>query len=81
MLLLVHAVPGLLEDLLAEVDLALIIDRETNKATIDITTVKNNCPLLLSTFKESLRYRGMGTAVRIVVLDTVSAAICSRRAP
>jgi len=70
MLLLVHTVPGLLKDLRAEVDAALIIDKETNKATIDITTVKNNCPLLLSTLKESLRYRAMGTAVRIVVQDT-----------
>lgn len=71
MLLLVHSVPGLLEDLRKEVDAALIIDEETNQATIDITTIKNNCPLLLSTLKESLRYRGMGTAVRMVVEDTV----------
>ncbi|EHK21869.1 uncharacterized protein TRIVIDRAFT_230790 [Trichoderma virens Gv29-8] len=70
MLLLVHAVPGLLEDIRKEVDAALVIDKENNKVTIDITTVKNNCPLLLSTFKESLRYRAMGTAVRVVVQDT-----------
>ncbi|KAL4928010.1 cytochrome P450 [Aspergillus undulatus] len=69
MLLLVHYVPGLLEDLRKEVDAALIIDEKTNKATIDITTVKNECPLLLSTLKESLRSRGMGTAVRVVVQD------------
>ncbi|KAL4965792.1 cytochrome P450 [Aspergillus stella-maris] len=69
MLLLVHFIPGLLQDLRKEVDAALIIDEKTKKATIDITIVKNECPLLLSTLKESLRSRGMGTAVRIVVQD------------
>ncbi|ELR04278.1 hypothetical protein VC83_08087 [Pseudogymnoascus destructans] len=70
MLLLVHTTPGLLEELRAEVDAALIIDKETNKAMIDITAIKNDCHLLSSTLKESLRFRGMGTAVRIVVQDT-----------
>lgn len=70
MLLLIHAVPGLLAEIRAEVDAALMINDKTNEVTIDITTVKNSCPLLLSTFKESLRYRAMGTAVRVVVQDT-----------
>jgi cytochrome P450 len=71
MLLLVHAMPGLLQDLREELDPALIIDKEKNEVTIDITTVKNECPLLLSTLKESLRCHGMGTAVRVVVQDTL----------
>ncbi|KAI1135159.1 putative cytochrome P450 [Hypoxylon sp. FL0543] len=70
-LLLIHYVPGLLEEIRKEVDAALIIDKEKNHVTIDITTIKNNCPLLLSTLKESLRYRGIGTALRIVTQDTV----------
>lgn len=70
MLLMVHVVPGLLEELRSEIDAALLIDEKTKKITIDITTVKNQCPLLLSTLKESLRFRGMGTAVRTVVQDT-----------
>ncbi|KAF4993392.1 hypothetical protein FGRMN_6521 [Fusarium graminum] len=69
MLLMAHAVPGLLKELRSEIDAALNIDKETNKVTIDITTVKNECPLLLSTLKESLRYRAIGTAVRVVVQD------------
>ncbi|KAI6369736.1 hypothetical protein MCOR25_004365 [Pyricularia grisea] len=69
MLLLVHLYPELLRELQKEVDAALLIDEERGQITIDITSVKNNCPLLLSTFKESLRYRGMGTALRIVTKD------------
>jgi hypothetical protein len=70
MLLMVHIVPGLLTDLRAEMDAALLVDSAEKKVTIDITAVKNQCPLLLSALKESLRFRGMGTAVREVVEDT-----------
>ncbi|EEP80138.1 conserved hypothetical protein [Uncinocarpus reesii 1704] len=69
-LLLVYVAPGLLADLRAEIDAALIIDPLKNNITIDITVMKSRCPLLLSTLKESLRYRGMGVAVREVVEDT-----------
>lgn len=70
MLLIVHTVPGLLADIRAEVDAASMIDRVAKTATLDITVVKNQCPLLLSTLKESLRTHGMGTAVRTVTMDT-----------
>jgi hypothetical protein len=70
MLLTVHTVPGLLAELRAEIDAAVVLDKKQNTATIDITVVKNECPLLLSTLKESLRVRGMGTAVRVVLEDT-----------
>ena len=67
---MVYITPSLLLDLRSEMDAALSVDLVTNKATIDITAVKNQCPLLLSTLKESLRFRGMGTAVRVVTKDT-----------
>jgi cytochrome P450 len=70
MLLIVHVVPGLLADLRREIHAALTLDSERKKATIDVTVVKNECPLLMSTLKESLRIRGMGTAVRMVLEDT-----------
>jgi len=37
--------------------------------TLDITQVKASCPLLLSILKETLRYHGIGTSVRIVRQD------------
>jgi hypothetical protein len=67
MLFLVHYIPGLLKDIRAEVDIALIIDEDKKEILIDITTIKNSCPLLLSIFKETLRYWGMGTAMRVMV--------------
>lgn len=39
--------------------------------SLDITNLKTNCPLLLSSYQESLRHRSMGTSVREVVKDTV----------
>lgn len=38
--------------------------------TIDITTLKEACPLLLSSYQEVLRYCSMGTSVREVMEDT-----------
>lgn len=70
MLLTVHMIPGLLADIRKEVDAAMVLDKEKKSGTIDITVVKNECPLLLSALKESLRVRGMGTAVRVVQEDT-----------
>ncbi|KAI0157816.1 putative cytochrome P450 [Xylariaceae sp. FL1272] len=37
---------------------------------LDITTLKERCPLLLSSCQEVLRYRSMGTSVRQVMEDT-----------
>ena len=37
--------------------------------TMDISKVKTSCPLLLSILKESLRFHGIGTSVRIVMQD------------
>lgn len=37
--------------------------------TLDITQVKSSCPILLSILKESLRFHGTGTSVRIVMQD------------
>jgi len=40
-----------------------------NTCTLDVTKVKSSCPLLLSILKESLRFHGIGTSVRIVTQD------------
>ncbi|GAB1316379.1 hypothetical protein MFIFM68171_06589 [Madurella fahalii] len=72
-LLLLHAHPGLLGDIRQEVDACIgtttLSDGSTVK-TIEITTLKENCPLLLSSYQEVLRHRSMGTSVREVTEDT-----------
>ena len=73
MLFLVYSHPGLLDELRNEVD-ALVTSNPSDKGlvrSLDITTLKQNCPLLTSTFQEVLRYRSMGTSVREVMEDTV----------
>ncbi|OKL60389.1 hypothetical protein UA08_04239 [Talaromyces atroroseus] len=68
-LLLLHSHPGLLDDIRAEID-AITKTTESSVKTLDITTLKANCPLLLSAYQEVLRYRSMGTSVREVMEDT-----------
>jgi cytochrome P450 len=70
-LLLLHSYPGLLTSIRKEVDACIKTTR--NGSTIkllDITTLKECCPLLLSSYQEVLRYRSMGTSVREVTEDT-----------
>lgn len=71
-LLLLHAHPGLLDDIRKEVDAFTETTTEngTTVKILDITTLKANCPLLLSSYQEVLRYRSMGTSVREVMEDT-----------
>jgi cytochrome P450 len=71
-LLLLHSHPGLLDDIRKEVD-ACTETTTTNGSivkTLDVTTLKEGCPLLLSSYQEVLRYRSMGTSVREVMEDT-----------
>ncbi|CAO2657099.1 Nn.00g059020.m01.CDS01 [Neocucurbitaria sp. VM-36] len=42
---------------------------EDDTCTIDISKVKDSCSLLISILKESLRFHGMGTSVRVVTQD------------
>ncbi|CAN8100028.1 unnamed protein product [Discula destructiva] len=66
-LFLLYSHPGLLADIRKEIDACT--DGTTTKA-IDITTLKEACPLFLSSYQEVLRYRSMGTSVREVMEDT-----------
>ena len=69
MLLLIFMTPGLLSDIRQEIDSNIkIFD---NQASLDITALKENCPLMTSTYREVLRYRTIGTSVRRVMEDTV----------
>lgn len=71
-LILLHSEPGLLEEIRKEIDACTETatkDGSTVK-TLDITTLKESCPLLLSSYQEVLRHRSMGTSVREVMEDT-----------
>jgi cytochrome P450 len=70
-LFLLHSHPGLLEEIRKEVDAFTETTTEngTTVKTLDITTLKANCPLLLSSYQEVLRYCSMGTSVREVMED------------
>lgn len=45
------------------------MDRESGEYRIDLADVRTNCPILLSTFKETIRCRSLGTQVRICLED------------
>lgn len=72
LLLLLHSHPGLLEDIRKEIDACTSTTTEnvSTMKTLDITSLKQNCPLLLSSYQEVLRHRSMGTSVREVMEDT-----------
>jgi cytochrome P450 len=69
-LFLVFSHPGLADELRAEIDACIETAPDTNTKTVDITTLKSACPLLLSAYQEALRHRSMGTSVREVMEDT-----------
>ncbi|KAI4594966.1 hypothetical protein KJ359_007489 [Pestalotiopsis sp. 9143b] len=71
-LLLLHRQPGLLEDVRSEIDACTIaaVENGATVKTLDITTLKESCPLMLSAYQEVLRYSSMGTSVREVMQDT-----------
>lgn len=71
-LLLLCSHPGLLPEIRKEIDGCTKTATENGSTvkTIDITTLKETCPLLLSSYQEVLRYSSMGTSVREVMEDT-----------
>lgn len=71
-LLLLFSHPNLLSELRKEIDACTRTSINNGKTvkTIDITTLKEACPILLSAYQEVLRYSSMGTSVREVMEDT-----------
>lgn len=73
MLLLMYSHPGLVDDIRKEVDPIVATtesDGETLR-TLNVTSLKSDCPLLTSVFQEVLRFRSMGTSIRQVMEDTI----------
>ena len=72
-LFFIYSTPGLLDDIRNQVDSTVISsnDGDALLRSVDITSLKQHCPLLISTFQETLRYCSIGTSVRQVMEDTV----------
>ncbi|OTA92911.1 hypothetical protein M434DRAFT_21668 [Hypoxylon sp. CO27-5] len=71
-LLLLHSHPGLLDEIWNEINACTetVTENVSTVKVLDITTLKESCPLLLSSYQEVLRHRSMGTSVREVMEDT-----------
>ncbi|KAI0104469.1 putative cytochrome P450 [Daldinia grandis] len=71
-LILLHSHPGLLGEIRSEIDACTktTIENGSTVKTLNITTLKESCPLLLSSYQEVLRYRAMGISIREVMEDT-----------
>lgn len=59
--------PVALEECRAEVEALVIHDDSRGSSTIDVTSVKTQCPVLLSTLQEVLRFRHIGVSARVVL--------------
>ena len=73
MLFYLYSNPAVLQDCRNEIESVISDAKEINgtRRTIDITSVKQDCPILTSTFQEVLRQRTLGAQVRQVMQDTM----------
>lgn len=72
-LLLLHLDENLTKEIRQEIDDCIeshTAEDGTVTKTIDISSIKESCPLLLSSYQEVLRYTSMGASVREVMEDT-----------
>lgn len=69
----IYSTPGLLDDVRREIDAIVVKHNEGHDITysLDIKSLKEQCPLLTSTFQETLRYGSIGISVREVMEDTI----------
>ena len=69
----IYSTPGLLDDIRREIDGIVVTNHEGREIirSLDIKSLKERCPLLTSTFQETLRYGSIGTSVREVMEDTI----------
>ncbi|KAK8060982.1 hypothetical protein PG996_010912 [Apiospora saccharicola] len=62
--------PAVLEECRDEVAQLVRIDDNDGSRSIDLAKVKSSCPVLLSTWQETLRYVHINIAARVVMNDT-----------
>lgn len=60
-----------LEACRAEIEELARTDSDTGVSTIDLAQVKTSCPVLLSTWQETLRHVHIGISARVVMEDTM----------
>lgn len=76
-LLLIYSTPSLLAEIRSEVTSIITtsqdasVDGEGKRRVLDVTDLRTRCPLLASTYQETLRYRSVGSSVRLVMEDTL----------
>ena len=72
-LFFIYSIPGLLDEIRTNVD-SFFNEKKKNQGAshnFDIESLKKQCPLLMSTISETLRYCSLGGSVRQVMEDTV----------
>lgn len=52
-------------------ELSEAVTEDNGECTVDLAYIKTSCPVFLSTVKETLRFRGINVAARIVLNDTL----------
>jgi hypothetical protein len=60
-----------LSDVRSELETFVQIDAKTNTHRIDPACIRTSCPILLSTFQETLRFRAVNAGPRMVMEDVV----------
>ena len=69
------SIPALLDSLRQELEAVLVSTSDNSDGALtrilDITVVKEKCPIFVSTFQEVLRLRSLGATVRLVLQDTL----------
>ncbi|KAJ4393374.1 hypothetical protein N0V93_002582 [Gnomoniopsis smithogilvyi] len=63
--------PAVLIDVRNELENFVEVDGGDNQYRIDLAAIRTSCPILLSTFKETMRFRSLGTQIRICLEDHV----------
>lgn len=54
-------------------------DDDGKSCTIDLAAIQDACPILVSTFKETMRHHSIGSAVRVCLQDTFLDDDCQNR--
>ncbi|EAW08935.1 cytochrome P450 [Aspergillus clavatus NRRL 1] len=67
----IYSRPALLEEIRAEVTRHAVHVDAQGAHVVDLTDIRENCPLLVSTFQETLRLRSNTVPVRVLYEDTV----------
>ncbi|KAI0102133.1 cytochrome P450 [Nemania sp. FL0031] len=66
----IYSDPEVLDECRKEVEQLVQVDKDSI-STIDLSKVKSSCPILLSTWQETLRHMHIGVSARVVAKDTM----------